>query len=67
MREVISPLHVELARETTEISHMHFIGASSKSMACHYFISLDDKGNTGEVPQEQQINTFCSMGHWFNH
>ena len=44
-----SLVHAELAWGTTEILHMHFNGASSKRMAYHHLISLDDKGNTGAV------------------
>ena len=41
----ISPVQAEFARGTTGISHMYFNGASSKSMAYHNFISLDDQEN----------------------
>ena len=44
---------------TTEISHMYINKASSKGVTCHHFIGLNDEGNTKEVFQGQQTNTFC--------
>ena len=40
---------------------MHFNGTSSKSMAYHYLIGLNDQGNTREIFQEQQIKEFCLL------
>ena len=38
---------------------MYFNGASSKSITCYYSTGSNDKGNTTEVFQGQQINKFC--------
>ena len=44
-------LTCSLARETTEILHMYFNGASSKGMAFIYLICLDIEGNAREILQ----------------
>ena len=45
---------------------VYFNRASSKSIACHYLIGLNERGNTRKVFQGQQTNKFCMFDNFIS-